>query len=67
MALYSVNQVTRAHILDNHSFGGANNKNKSKFPQHWSDNDIIVAVEIVANDPASSSTPTGYVGRLMVA
>ena len=66
MALYNVNQLTRAHILDNHSFGGANNKNKTKFPQSWSDHDIIVAVETVANDPASSSGPISSAGRLKV-
>jgi Bacterial EndoU nuclease len=66
MALYGVNPITRAHILDNHSFGGGNNANKTKFPQSWSDNEIIIAVEAVANDPASTSAPTGDVGRLKV-
>jgi hypothetical protein len=63
MALYGFNPVTRAHILFYHRFGAG--WNKSEFPQGWSDGDIIAAVETVANDPASSSTPTG-VGRLKV-
>lgn len=64
MALYGVTPRTRAHILDNHRSGA--NRNKSEFPPGWSDNDIIVAVETVANDPASSARPTGAVGRLKV-
>jgi hypothetical protein len=64
VALYGVTPRTRAHILDNHRSGA--NRNKSEFPPGWSDNDIIVAVETVANDPASSARPTGAVGRLKV-
>jgi EndoU nuclease-like protein len=64
VALYGVNSVTHVHILDNHRFGAG--RNKSEFPQSWSDADIIAAVETVANDPASSARPTGAVGRLKV-
>jgi hypothetical protein len=64
VAVYGVNPATRAHILNSHRFGSG--RNKSEFPQSWSDLDIIVAVETVANDPASSVRPTGAVGRLKV-
>jgi hypothetical protein len=44
-----------------HRFGAG--KGKSEFPQTWSDDEIIDAIEDVANDLASSHSPTarGYI------
>jgi hypothetical protein len=66
VALYGVRNLRdRNHILDRHRHG-AGQKNASEFPPSWSDQDIIVAVEAVANDPASTTELTDSVGRLMV-
>ena len=61
---FSVGTAARDHILDGdssgggHRFGaGAGRGYKSEFPQAWSDDDIIDAIEAVANDPASARVP----------
>jgi EndoU nuclease-like protein len=56
---FSVSAAGRVHILDGdlkgsggHRFGAG--KNKNEFPQSWSDDEIIQAIEEVANDPTSA-------------
>lgn len=49
----------RVHILDGDARGGGHRPGrglpgKSEFPQGWSDDRIIEAIEAVANDPAST-------------
>jgi hypothetical protein len=65
---FSVSVARRRHILDGdartggHRFGAGHGK-ATEFPQHWSDDDIIAAIEDVANDPASLPGPPAYGGR----
>jgi hypothetical protein len=56
--------IARAHILDRHRHGAG--QNASEFPQGWSDDEIIRAVEAVADDLASTTELTDSVGRLKV-
>jgi hypothetical protein len=62
VALYRVDSARRIHILDGDAEGGGHRfgtgKRKSEFPQTWSDDQIIGAIEDVANDPASSHSPS---------
>jgi hypothetical protein len=54
-----VSQARRRHILDGDRSGGGHRfgagQGKSEFPQNWSDQDIIDAIEDVANDPSSTT------------
>jgi hypothetical protein len=54
---YSVSPGRRLHILDGDLRGGGHRfgagKGKAEFPQGWSDDAIILAIQSVANDPAS--------------
>jgi hypothetical protein len=43
---------TGEHVLDEHRFG-AGVAGKREFPAEWSDDDILDAVEDIANDPAA--------------
>jgi hypothetical protein len=56
---YAVSPARRVHILDGDASGGGHRfgtkQNNSKFPQNWSDHDIISSVEEVANDQQGSS------------
>lgn len=58
---FSVSAAARVHILDGDAAGGGHRfgagKNKTEFPQGWSDDEIIQAIEAVANDPASAEQP----------
>jgi hypothetical protein len=58
--------AARRHILDGDQRGGGHKfgagKGKSEFPQGWTDDEIIDAVEGIANDPASAEKP-GRWGR----
>ena len=59
---FSVDAAARSHILDGdrssggHRFGAGKGKS-SEFPQSWSDDGIIDAIEAVANDPGSARVP----------
>lgn len=63
---FSVSAAARRHILDGDANGGGHRpgagKGKSEFPRNWSDDEIIDAIEDVANDPASAGRP-GRWGR----
>jgi hypothetical protein len=59
---FSVSAASRSHILDGDKSGGGGHrfgagKGKTEFPQNWTDNEIIQAIEEVANDPASAERP----------
>ena len=64
---FSVGAAARSHILNGDAGGGGHRfgagRGKTEFPPNWSDDDIIQAVEDVANDPASAET-SGRWGRL---
>jgi Bacterial EndoU nuclease len=66
---FSVDAAGRRHILDGDSRGGGHRfcagKGRSEFPQTWSDDTIIDAIEDVANDPASPQVPAKG-GRIML-
>jgi len=57
MSRLSVSASAGTHILAGDERGGGHrygaNRGKSEFPQSWSDDDIINAIEYLANDPAS--------------
>jgi Bacterial EndoU nuclease len=61
---YRVSPGRRIHILTGDLTGGGHKfgagKGKSEFPQSWSDDAIIDAIEDVANDPTATGSPTGY-------
>jgi hypothetical protein len=61
---YRVSPGRRIHILTGDLTGGGHKfgagRSKSEFPQSWSDDAIIDAIEDVANDPAAIRSPTGY-------
>ncbi len=63
---YRVDAGRRVHILDGDLTGGGHRagtgKGKSEFPQDWSDDDVIRAIEDVANDLNSVRVP-GRKGR----
>lgn len=56
--MLKVSAAARKHILNGDKTGGGHrfgaNRGKSEFPQDWADDDIIRAIEEVANDPAAS-------------
>jgi len=60
---YAVDSARRAHILYGDLTGGGHKhgvgKGRSEFPASWSDDDIIHAVESVANDPGSTRVQSG--------
>jgi EndoU nuclease-like protein len=64
-----VSASTRVHILVGDSRGGGRrfgtSRGKSEFPRSWLDDDIIAAIEDVANDPASIRL-TGRRGRIIL-
>lgn len=64
---FRVGAATRTHILDGDKSGGGHRfgagRGKSEFPKSWSDDDIIEAIEDVANSPASAEKP-GYHGKV---
>lgn len=66
---YRVTAGRRIHILDGDASGGGHRfgagKGKSEFPQHWTDDQIISAIENVANDPQSVSS-SGRGGRKVI-
>jgi hypothetical protein len=55
---HQVSIARRAHILDGDASGGGHRygtgKGKSEFPKTWTDDEIIDAIEDVANDPTSA-------------
>jgi Bacterial EndoU nuclease len=69
MTQFSVSAAARVHILAGDIRGGGHrfgtSRGKSEFPQSWSDDDIIAAIEDVANDPASVRLP-GRGGRIIL-
>lgn len=58
---HTVSLKQRNHILNGDASGGGHRAGnpgpKSKFPSTWTDDDIIRAVEAVANDPKSEHLP----------
>ncbi len=67
----TVDPGRRQHILEGDARGGGHRPgtgipNKSEFPRGWSDDDIIGAIEDVANDPESARRPQPD-GRTVVA
>jgi hypothetical protein len=66
---FSVDPTTRRHILDGDASGGGHKfgagRGKSEFPRSWSDDEIIAAIEDVANDPSSVSVPVRW-GRVKI-
>jgi len=67
---YVINQACRIHILYGDAKGGGHkfgfgHPSKSKFPQHWSDQEILNAIIEIANDTNSRATP-GWGGRLKI-
>jgi hypothetical protein len=56
---YTVSQARRRHILDGDHSGGGHRfgagRGKTEFPRNWSDQDIVDAIEDVANDPSSTT------------
>jgi filamentous hemagglutinin len=69
MRPFKVSRPARIHILGGDSAGGGHrfgaNRGKSEFPMSWSDDDIIEAIEDVANDP-SSTRMQGRGGRVIL-
>jgi Bacterial EndoU nuclease len=69
MRRIKVSASARTHILAGDSKGGGHrfgaNRGKSEFPVPWSDNDVIVAIEDIANDPASTRMK-GRGGRVIL-
>jgi hypothetical protein len=65
---FSVSAAGRVHILDGDLSGGGHRfgsgKNRTEFPSSWPDDEIIQAIEEVANDPTSAEQPTGSPGRV---
>jgi hypothetical protein len=63
MSRIEVSASARTHILEGDMRGGGHrhgaNRGKSEFPHSWSDDDIISAIEDVANDPASTRVQAG--------
>jgi hypothetical protein len=61
---YSVSQQRRIHILDGDSTGGGHRsgagKGKSEFPATWSDDQIVSAIEDVANNLSLTQTLVGF-------
>jgi len=59
---YKVSDERRTHILDGDEHGNGHGPNRGKtkgsFPDTWTDNQVIAAVERVANDPNSIWTQT---------
>lgn len=55
---FVVGSQKRIHILSGDHTGGGHRfgagKGKNEFPSSWSDDDIINAIESVANDPGST-------------
>jgi Bacterial EndoU nuclease len=67
----TVSAARRVHILDGDATGGGHRPGrglagKSEFPEGWSDDRIIAAIEDVANDPAARREPQPN-GRTVVA
>jgi Bacterial EndoU nuclease len=64
---FTVNAAQRHHILHGDASGGGHRfgagKGKSEFPRAWSDDDIITAIDDVANDPTSFQMPASW-GRV---
>ena len=60
---YTVSEGGRNHILNGdengggHRYGANNDLDKTKFPKEWTDNEIIDAIESVANGPDVSNPP----------
>lgn len=54
---YRVTTGRRIHILDGDASGGGHRfgagKGKTEFPPDWTDDQIITAIEKIANDPQS--------------
>lgn len=69
MTVFRVEASARRHILYGDRRGGGHRsgagRGKSEFPPSWSDDDIIQAIEDVANDLASAAMP-GRGGRLVL-
>jgi hypothetical protein len=61
---FAVDPGARTHILDGDGTGGGHRfgtgRGKTEFPQGWSDDDIIEAIEDVANDPGSVRSAGRY-------
>jgi hypothetical protein len=66
---YVVTAAARLHILFRDASGGGHRsgagRGKGEFPPSWSDDEIIAAVENIANDPAATRVQARF-GRVKV-
>lgn len=66
---FTISQASAAHILSGDSTGGGHRsgagKGKSEFPALWTDQEILTAIEDIANDTHAIST-RARMGRLKI-